>query len=377
MRTRPRTMLLLVAAVLIAAVVAGRRAAAEEPWAFAVMCDGRPGKYTDEKGVPGFKKDLTALKRLYFDGATKDKPAPEFLLMPGDIDPPMLTDRLVGEVLGEDFPWVPVLGNHDTSLTCRRQLRRIFDKYRARLGFKEGPTGTPKLQYSMAYKNLFLVVINTYWDGTDGFYAEVGTVREKKSRDRIVYVLDSNIVPANLEWIRKTLAASDAPYKIVAGHEPAWPHYRYVSSALSDHPKERDLFWKALGEANVHIFFHGHTHYYAAYQWLGNKDPRRWQGYTSRVIPDPIGTWQIDAGATRGTVNRPKVKNLYHRVVVYCKVADEAIEVEVAVSLRNKEGDEWGPWHVPKNGAEILPHMPRKLYSWKIYPDIRKNLPQR
>ena len=367
-----------------------------EPWAFGVICDMRPHKYKTEDGVPAYKIDLQAYKARYVDGATEDRPAPEFLLIPGDFDNALSTDKLFKEVMGEDFLLLPVVGNHERHISKVKSIATYIERIKDKMQIKLGPKGTEHLQYSSTYKNLQVVALNVYWDGTDypgdesrikpggthkWWYdsklrpaAYFGSTKKKTGRDGIVrYGLDSNIVPANLEWLKNTLSQSKATYKIVSGHEPAWAYVRYDKAALGDHPESRDKFWKLLGEQNVQIYFCGHSHNYSAYQWLGNNDPNRWKNYTSKIIPGPIGTWQIDAASTRGNIKR----NANNNVILYCKVTDEAIEVECYISLKGgtKEEPTWGKWHVPEEGAKLPgPQIPRR-FRWKIYPDIKKNLP--
>ena len=382
--------LTVVVASLIIALCPGSCPQAAEPWAFAVMCDGRPGKYRSDEGMPGFLADLQALKEHYFDRASKDRPAPEFMLMPGDIDPPRVTDKLIHQVLGDDFPWAPVLGNHERYPTHITDFADIFDRHREKMGLHAGPAGTQKCQYYFTWKNLLVVAIDVYWDGADYTATDrkwfwkrdvrpdsvMGTTRKKIKDGKTLHHLDSEIVEANHKWIETVLAESKAPYKIVSGHEPAWPFFRYTRSALSDHPESRDRFWQMLAGRGVQVYFCGHTHYYTAYQWLGNDDPNRWGGYSSKLIPEPLGTWQIDSGASRGTVYTEKRKNSYHRVIIYCKVTDEAMEVEALISLRAEDGKTWGKWHVPENGSQIHAKPGgRPVYRWKIYPDPKRNLP--
>ncbi len=52
----------------------------------------------------------------YFQGACeaiKKYGKGSFLISPGDIDPPSAVYEVVSQILGEDYPWYPVVGNHD------------------------------------------------------------------------------------------------------------------------------------------------------------------------------------------------------------------------------------------------------------------------
>lgn len=376
---------------LVVAMFGSMELRGEKPWAFAVMADGRPSKFKHKDGITGLREDLLAFKKHYVENATKNKPIPEFIIQVGDIDMPYRqTDRITREVLGENFPWVPVLGNHELHPTSIKGMQTVFDKFKKKLGLKNGPAGTERLQYHFIHKNIQFVVVNVYWDGTDTKAggkkwpwdpsiqrpAYFGNVKKRVKNGKVSYPLDSTIVDANRNWIEKILSGSQTKYKIVAGHEPAWPFLRYEGSALDDHPNARDKFWRMLAKNNVQIYLNGHTHNYSAYQWLGNASPNRWN-YKSELMPEATGTWQIDPGATRGTVYTKKRKNVYDRCMLYCKVTDEAIEVEVLLSLISEDGKSWGKWHVPENGTLIHgDKVGRALYKWKIYPDIKRNLPK-
>lgn len=325
---RVHLVLLPVFAASLTVAVAPVRAETNQkqaPWAFVVLTDPRPGKYQDKK-VPGFRHDLEATRDLFFKNSTQERPAPDWLLVPGDMDPVKTTDREIRKVLGNEFPWVPVIGNHD--LKCRETIEKIVKKLGARFKIQQGPKGTENLQFTLKYRNMLLVILNQYWDGTT----------DPKGATRT----NGNHPEASLAWTRKILAASKAPYKIVSGHEPAWPIGRHVGDSLDADSKKRDRFWQILEQGGAQVFFCGHTHYYSTYQWRGNKDPFRWKGYTSSIIPGPTTVWQIDGGTCRGTIK----KNRYPRVIIYCKVTDKKLEIEAYVSERDKNGN-WGRWRIP------------------------------
>jgi len=365
-RTASAIAAVLLAAMLIAAAAAADAPPREPPWAFAVMANGRPGKYVSADGVPGFKEDLLALKAHYVDRATRERPAPEFLLLPGNFDDAERTADLVESVLGKGFPSVHVLGLQETTV-IRRKMLKTFDRYRRKLGFREGPPGTSKYQYSFTYKNLQVVVMNVYWSGKPGRDEEVNNIIVTPLPDGTTRTRrHSHFVPASLDWLARTLAASDAPHKVVLGHEPAWPFYGHSYTSLAGHTAVRDRFWKILGDAGVQIYFPGASYYYQAYRWLGHDDPHRWGRHFSEQTPGPVHTWQIDAGVARGTVHHAKRRNTWPRSIVYCVVTDDAIEVEILLSLLEAPG-RWGPWHVPENGVHIYDDpMPRTLYKWSI-----------
>ena len=325
--------------------------AARQPWAFAAIADPRPLTFKN-----GFQEDLRFFKSQIIDQATPEMPAPEFLAVAGDMDPMTLCDQLIAETLGAQFPWLPILGNHD--LEWRHDIPRILGRFR-RLNIVWGPDGTKDCQYSLTHKGLLFVGVNQYWNGGNGQGAEIGNLSDGRP--------DADIVPANLAWLRRILAATPARWKIVAGHEPAWPFHRHDEDSLADEPANRDAFWKMLDETNTHLYFCGHTHRYGTYQWPGNQYGERWNDHVSRLLPHPVGVWQVDAGALRGSVRQ----NADDRTVIYCRVADDRISRHTYQSRRLGKG-RFAPWGVPPNDLDDAEGP--TLYRWDIFPSVRQNL---
>jgi hypothetical protein len=71
-------------------------------------------------------------------------------------------------------------------------------------------------------------------------------------------VLDSNLLPADqVEWLDAELAASDATWKFVVYHHPA-----YSSGASRDNPDVRDLWTPIFDKYHVDLALQGHDHAY-------------------------------------------------------------------------------------------------------------------
>jgi hypothetical protein len=256
-----------------------------------------------------------------------------------------------------------VIGNHDWE--SRRLIPSILRRFSKKLDISWGPEGTKHYQYHFTYGDVLFVCVNNYWSGQSKPGSEIAN-RNGKAGNKIIE-RDADIVPQNLEYLRKVLSGSNATWKLAAGHEPAWPFYRHTEDSLANHPENRDRFWKMLDETDCQIYFCGHTHRYSTYQWLGNDDPARWEGYTSTLIPKPVGVWQIDAGCVRGTI----ADNAFDRVIVYCKVTHRKIEVSTYISKRLGEG-RFSSWEIPDN---VVSSRRRSLFRWDILSDPDKNLP--
>jgi hypothetical protein len=104
-------------------------------------------------------------------------------------------------------------------------------------------------------------------------------------------VAQGEVTPAQIEWMKADLKASKKPWKLVFGHEPAYPQpdkdhgvSRHVGACLDRNPKARDAFWAALEEAGATAYICGHTHLYSRYQ------------------PPGSHVWQIDAAIANGDV---------------------------------------------------------------------------
>jgi len=64
----------------------------------------------------------------------------------------------------------------------------------------------------------------------------------------------------DLDWLAADLANSDKPFKLVFGHDPAFPAVRHFGTSLDMYPDLRDQFWQILKDNNVKAYFCGHEH---------------------------------------------------------------------------------------------------------------------
>lgn len=318
----------------------------EKLWAFAVVTDPEPHTApADKNALAPFADDLRYLKDTFVTKATPERPRPELVIVPGDIAPAEVTAKVFKEILGEEIPWLPVPGNHDQSRGEAKQMSSILASYE-KLGLKWGPAGPTGLQYYFTYRNTLFAGLNIYWDGKLTAGSEIA---------------GDGLTEEGLKWVRSTLAGSAARYKIVYGHRPAWPFgSRHPKDTLAKSPESRDQFWKALAEGGCQLYLCGHTHNYSTYRWLGNEDPSRWNGYASNLIPQALGVWQLDACSVRGTGSS------YDRVVVYCRVSDEAIQVETHL---------WPKALGPKGSYGVPANTDSTLYQFKIFPELKDNVP--
>ncbi len=208
----------------------------------------------------------------YFLGtceAIKEAGEGAFMVSVGDIDPPQYVYSTVKKVLGQDYPWYPVVGNHEAETPEEMTwLRELSNKDLPNI-LRKGPKNGEETTYSADYKNTHIVVLNEYYDGI----TDTGS--------------NGDIGDSLYNWLKNDLEQNRKPFIFVFGHEPiiSIPDYengghRHRGDNLDAHPKNNHRFQQLLKKHHVTAYFCGHTH---------------------RVSYTKInGLWQFDAGHCRG-----------------------------------------------------------------------------
>lgn len=221
----------------------------------------------DMRGYTGGDVDYFrgACERIAWGGAG------DFMVSPGDIDPPADVLQTVSTYVAADYPWYPVVGNHETETTADMTWLRSYNSGGDALPnvVKVGPANCVETTYSFDRGSAHFVVLNEYCDGS----TDTGT--------------DGDVVTALYDWLAADLAATTQPVIFVFGHEAAYPQpdedngrLRHQTDSLNAHAATRDAFWALLESWGVTAYVCGHTHNYSAYK----------QGTV----------WQIDVGHARG-----------------------------------------------------------------------------
>ena len=208
----------------------------------------------------------------YFLGACRamrELGSGSFMVSPGDIDPPQFVLGTIRNVLGEDFPWYPAVGNHEAETPedmawlrkwCRASLPDLVHT---------GPENGEETTYSFNRGIAHFVVLNLYYDGQ----SDVGT--------------DGDVSDALYEWLENDLAVNTRPIVFVFGHEPfvSIPdldsgRHRHKGDNLDAHPENSHRFQELLRAHDVTAYVCGHTHDFS--------------------FTNLNGLWQIDTGHARG-----------------------------------------------------------------------------
>jgi hypothetical protein len=219
-------------------------------------------------------RDYTGDNMLYFRGACERIATGgegDFMLSPGDIDPPELVYADIQTYIGIDYPWYPVVGNHEAETVSDMTWLRDFNLDGNSLPniVNSGPANGVETNYSFDYGDAHFTVINEYYNGG----SDTAT--------------DGDVPDALHNWLNDDLSNTLQPIKFMIGHEPAFPQadeesgrLRHGDDSLNAHEANRDRFWNTLVDRGVTAYICGHTHNFSVYFYNG--------------------VWQIDVGHARG-----------------------------------------------------------------------------
>ena len=261
-RTPSLRMALFIGSALLALTAFGQTARAVVH--FTVTADPRSNH-------TGFDSTLQAINTLVGGPGA-------FHVTVGDEDDDITENRVVVDArLGGNYPWFPIIGNHEqetsTEMTWLRAEYNTGNAGRTAIknypfGVTSGPLGTTETTYSWNSGNAHFISLNQYWNGGTAAGSDIAT--------------DGDVVSQLRTWLAADLAANRDKVTVVFGHEPAFPENRHVGDSLDAHPANRDAFWDLLESENqVAALIVGHTHVYSKHQ--GDKNG----------VGD---VWQIDAG---------------------------------------------------------------------------------
>ncbi len=251
----------------------------DEAFTFIVAADMRNFATEDNHSPQHFPGALSAINKVG-KGA--------FMIIPGDLDvePPGGLREVITKVLGEDYPWYLVVGNHEPESPSTMDYIRQNNKNEKNLPnlVRRGPRGCEETTYSFEWNNCHFIVLNQYYDGQTDW----GT--------------DGDVIPELLNWLEEDLSANTKKHILVFGHEPilAMPdmdngRVRHLDDSLNKYPKNAFRFHQLLFKYGVTAYICGHTHN-TSYAKIN-------------------GLWQIDAGHARGMEDKLYPDELYKSLV--------------------------------------------------------------
>ncbi|MBC8216190.1 MAG: metallophosphoesterase [Candidatus Marinimicrobia bacterium] len=233
-----------------------------ENFSFIVFADTR------ESAAPEFRTSQ------YFQGACEailNVGKGAFIISPGDTDPPQFVHEVIRDVLGNDYPWYPAIGNHEAETEEDMIWLRNYGKSLPNIS-RKGPSNSKETTYAFNHGNAHFVVLNEYYDGL----SDTGTKH--------------NVADSLYHWLKNDLEHNKKSLVFVFGHAPllALPdidtgRHRHLHDSLNAYPENNHRFQKLLRDYQITAYFCGHTHG-ASYAFLN-------------------GVWQIDVGHARGIMD--------------------------------------------------------------------------
>jgi len=190
------------------------------------------------------------------------------------------------------------VGNHE--IDNAYDMPALRNKYLAypNWNLNSGPANCLETTYSYDVGDIHIAVLNEYFDGT----SDTGT--------------DGDVVDELFNWLKIDLRNSTKPYKIVVGHEPAYPVGRHEGNSLDKYPTNRDRFWNLLKTERVTAYITSHTHLYK--------------------LEEYDGVFEVDCGVSGGHVGQGSWDDFATLVYTHCDSNGFVIRGV------NEDTDNWG-----------------------------------
>ena len=208
----------------------------------------------------------------YFEGACAALLAAgpgDFMISPGDVDPLPPIRATLDRFFGTNYPWYPVIGNHEAETPEDIAWLRAWAEGPIPGLVRQGPASCKATAYSFDHGIAHFVMLNQYCDGQ----SETG--------------VKGDVLQVVHDWLAADLAANTKPVVFVAGHEPivAAPdmdngRVRHKGDSLDAHPANAQRFLDLMRRHGVKAYLTSHTH--------------------NTSVTNLGGVWQIDSGHARG-----------------------------------------------------------------------------
>jgi 3',5'-cyclic AMP phosphodiesterase CpdA len=269
------TRLILIPIAALAAVLCLAPLPAAEP-VFSFCTAGDMRSFTENPQSDG---------RRFFDGVCEamQRVGPgEFLLSPGDFDPPAANRAIIDRYLGPKFLWYVIVGNHEVENAAVMPWVREWQAGDIPHVVRRGLPGTQLTLYSWEIGNSHFVAIDSYpW-------AKAGAIDERDKTKTTGNKGKVDLTDATFQWIEDDLAAARKPFLWVVGHQPieSLPdmdsgRVRHEGESVSYDAERAARFAELLKKFHVRAYLCGHTH-------------------NTSVVKLKSGVWQADSGHARG-----------------------------------------------------------------------------
>jgi len=207
-----------------------------------------------------------------FDGACeaiRQAGPGEFMVLPGDFDPPDAVRSMIDRQLGTNYFCYYVVGDHEAQTPASMDWFRRWGRTEIPHLVRRGPPGAETTVYSFDFANSHFVALSDYFDG--------------KTND----AAKPDLSDAEIAWLEKDLAANHQPIVWIICHKPieCLPdmdshRLRHADDSLITDPVRRARFVALLKQYRVRALICGHTH-----------------GCSVEKVQ---GIWQTDSGHARG-----------------------------------------------------------------------------
>ncbi len=204
------------------------------------------------------------------------------------------------------------LGNHDIydgRPYDLQYVQSIFSSYPS-WNLNDGPSGSASTTYSYDVGDMHVVVLDQYSSTTDAVTEVTGTA---DIRDNL------------FNWLKDDLRNSNQLYKIVVGHEPAYPDHptnlegRHIGGSLDINLNNRNRYWNLLQTEGVVASIAGHLHYKKAQEYNGVYEivlgvsastSRSGDGFNTKTFAHSDGEYFEIRMVSENDVSNPIIKTL-------------------------------------------------------------------
>lgn len=207
-----------------------------------------------------------------FDGAAEaiKRVGPgDFMILPGDFDPPGPVRATLSRYLGSNYLCHFVVGDHEAQTPESMAWLQQWTQNEIPLLARRGPDASAGTIYSFDFGNSHFAVLNGYFDG------------------RRITTNNPDISDATISWLQQDLAATRQSLIWIVCHKPieCLPdmdsgRVRHAGDSLIIDPQRREKFVAMLKQFHVKALLCGHTH--------------------NCSVAKVQGVWQADSGHARG-----------------------------------------------------------------------------